>query len=156
MLALRHGVVDFDVTPSGQGGNDDAEFFKLFDFIFLVVGVVSLVAGGVVIANILLASVVERVREFGTRMALGATAFQIFAQVVAQVIVVAGLGGVLGLALGWALTGTVAAVMQMPAAVTAPVAGLALVTSLGVGVVAGIYPAWRAARLAPVEALRYA
>jgi putative ABC transport system permease protein len=156
MLALRHGVEDFDVAPSGQGANSDAQFFQLFDFIFLVVGVVSLVAGGVVIANILLASVVERVREFGTRMALGATAFQIFAQVIAQVVVVAGFGGMLGLGLGWALTGTVAVVMQMPAAVTAPVAGLALATSLGVGVVAGVYPAWRAARLAPVEALRYA
>lgn len=156
MLALRHGVVDFDVTPSGAGGNDDAQFFRLFDFIFLVVGIISLVAGGVVIANILLASVVERVREFGTRMALGATPFQIFAQVIAQVIVVAGFGGLLGLALGWALTGTVAHVMQMPAAVTAPVGALALATSLAVGGVAGLYPAWRAARLSPVDALRYA
>ncbi|MDH4045457.1 MAG: ABC transporter permease [Gemmatimonadota bacterium] len=156
LLRFRHGVEDFDITPSGAGGNQDADFFKLFNFIFLVVGVVSLIAGGVVIANILLASVVERVREFGTRMALGATGLQIFAQVLAQVIVIAVIGGTLGLTLGWALTGTVAYFMKMPAAVTPLLAGVAIGTSLAVGFVAGLYPAFRAARLSPVEALRYA
>ncbi len=155
MLALRHGVEDFSIERSGSSANDDAEFFMLFNFIFLVVGIVSLVAGGVVIANILLASVVERVREFGTRMALGATGFQIFRQVLAQVLVIATLGGVLGLALGAALTGTVAHLMSMPAVVTGPMAAVAIATSLGVGVIAGVYPAIRAARLPPVEALRY-
>ncbi len=155
MLLLRHGVEDFDITPSGGGANSDADFFMLFNFIFLVVGVISLIAGGVVIANILLASVVERVREFGTRMAIGATGFQIFSQVLAQVIVVAVIGGLGGLGLGAALTGTVAHFMSMPAAVTPPIATVAIVTSLSVGFVAGLYPAFRAARLSPVEALRY-
>jgi len=156
LLRFRHGVEDFDITPSGAGANEDAEFFMLFNFIFLVVGVVSLIAGGVVIANILLASVVERVREFGTRMALGASGLQIFAQVLAQVSVIAVIGGALGVGLGWALTGTVAYVMKMPAVVTPLIAGVAITTSLVVGFVAGLYPAFRAARLTPVEALRYA
>ncbi len=155
MLRLRHGVEDFDITPSGSRDGEDAAFFLMFNFIFLVVGVVSLFAGGVVIANILLASVVERVREFGTRMALGASGIQIFAQVVAQVVVIAGIGGLAGLGLGSALTGAVAHFMKMPAVVTGTMATVALGTSLSVGVVAGIYPAFRAARLSPVEALRY-
>jgi putative ABC transport system permease protein len=127
----------------------------MFNFIFLVVGVVSLFAGGIVIANILLASVVERVREFGTRMALGASGAQIFSQVLAQVLVIAGIGGVVGLGVGTALTGTVAHFMMLPATVTPFMAGVAIATSLSVGVAAGFYPALRAARLSPVEALRY-
>jgi putative ABC transport system permease protein len=73
----------------------------------------------------------------------------------AQVLVIATLGGVTGLALGTALTGTVAYFMKLPAAVTPPMAGVAIGTSLLVGIVAGLYPAIRAARLSPVEALRY-
>jgi ABC-type antimicrobial peptide transport system permease subunit len=155
LLVQRHGVEDFDLEPTGGTSATDASFILMFNFIFLVVGIVSLFAGGVVIANILLASVVERVREFGTRMALGASGFQIFSQVLAQVLVIAGVGGVLGLALGAALTGAVARVMMMPATVTPAMAAVAIGTSLTVGVLAGFYPAFRAARLAPVEALRY-
>lgn len=157
LLFLRHGVEDFDIRASGQGAGADAgSFLLLFNFIFLVVGVVSLVTGGIVIANILLASVVERVREFGTRMALGATAGGIFAHVLAEVLVVTIIGGLLGLGLGTALTGVVAHFMQMPAVVSPFIATVSLSTALGVGLIAGLFPAVRAARLAPVEALRYA
>ena len=157
LLFARHGVEDFDIRASGQGAGQEAgQFLLLFNFIFLVVGVVSLVTGGIVIANILLASVVERVREFGTRMALGATGGGIFAHVLAEVLVVTVIGGLLGLGLGTALTGVVAHFMQMPAVVSPFIATVALATALTVGLVAGLFPALRAARLAPVEALRYA
>jgi putative ABC transport system permease protein len=157
LLYARHGVEDFDIRASGQGAGQQAgQFLLLFNFIFLVVGVVSLVTGGIVIANILLASVVERVREFGTRMALGATAGGIFAHVLAEVLVVTLIGGLLGLGLGAALTGVVAHAMQMPAVVSPFIATVAIVTATSVGVIAGLFPALRAARLAPVEALRYA
>lgn len=157
LLFARHGVEDFDIRASGQGaGANSGQFLMLFNFIFLVVGVVSLITGGIVIANILLASVVERVREFGTRMALGATAGGIFAHVLAEVLVVTGIGGLLGLGLGAALTGVVAHFMQMPAVVSPFIATVSLSTAASVGLVAGLFPALRAARLAPVEALRYA
>jgi putative ABC transport system permease protein len=155
LLWSRHGVEDFDISASGQGANDNAQFFMMFNFIFLVVGIVSLFTGGIVIANIMLASVVERVREFGTRMALGATGSGVFAHVLAEVLVVTVLGGFLGLALGTALTGAVAFFMQSPAVVTPVIAGVAIATSAVVGLLAGVYPALRAARLSPVEALRY-
>ena len=157
LLYARHGVEDFDIRASGQGaGSESGQFLLLFNFIFLVVGVVSLITGGIVIANILLASVVERVREFGTRMALGATALAIFAHVLAEVLVVTVMGGLLGLGLGAALTGVVAHFMQMPAVVSPFIAAVSIATALTVGLVAGLYPAVRAARLSPVEALRYA
>ena len=156
LLYALHGVEDFDIERSGgDSGEDTGQFLMLFNFIFLVVGIVSMFTGGVVIANILLASVVERVREFGTRMALGATAFGIFVQVLAEVMVVTFIGGFAGLGLGTALTGLVGYFMKIPAVVTPPVAAIAIATALGVGIFAGIFPAIRAARLSPVEALRY-
>lgn len=155
ILYARHQVVDFDVTPPGGQDDDDTAFLLMFNYIFLVVGVVSLFTGGIVIANILLASVVERIRELGTRMAIGATAGSIFLQVLAEVLVVTMLGGVAGLGLGTALTSVVSMFMSLPAVVTPGIAVIGLATALGVGLVAGLYPAWRASRIQPVEALRH-
>ena len=156
LLFARHGVEDVEIRSSSQRATGEtSEFFALFNYIFLIVGVVSLFTGGVVIANIFIASVVERVREFGTRMALGATAGGVFAHVLSEVLVVTIAGGLTGLGLGTALTGLVAKVMQLPAVVTPSIALLAIVTAVVVGIIAGVYPALRAARLSPVEALRY-
>jgi ABC-type antimicrobial peptide transport system permease subunit len=156
LLFARHGVEDFEIRPSGgDAGSESGQFMMLFNYIFLAVGTISLFTGGIVIANILLASVVERVREFGTRMALGATPGGIFTHVLTEAMVVTILGGLLGLALGTGLTGTVAYFMKLPAVVTPGIATLAIGTSAIVGLVAGLYPALRAGRLSPVEALRY-
>lgn len=156
LLYARHGVEDFDITPSGSGGSDDDDsaFLMMFNYIFLVVGVVSLFTGGIVIANILLASVVERIRELGTRMAIGATPASIFLQLLAEASVVTGLGGVAGLLVGTGLTSVVSMFMKLPAVVSPGIAAIGLATALGVGLVAGLYPAVRAARISPVEALR--
>jgi ABC-type antimicrobial peptide transport system permease subunit len=157
LLYARHGIEDFDITPSGGGvqDSDDTAFLRMFNYIFLVVGVVSLFTGGVVIANTLLASVVERIQELGTRMAIGATPGSVFLQVLAEVLVVTAVGGVAGLALGTALTSVVSLFMKLPTVVSPGIAVIGLGTALVVGFLAGLYPAWRASRIAPVEALRY-
>ena len=154
LLYARHGVEDFDLTGAGSGDADDAQFLMMFNFIFLIVGVVSLFTGGIVIANIMLASVVERIRELGTLMAIGATPGTIFLQMLAEVVAVTAIGGVAGLAVGTAMTSLVSKFMRLPAVVTPDIAMLGLATALAVGLLAGLYPAWRASRIAPVEALR--
>lgn len=155
VLYRRHRVQDFSFDRSTEDIAEGTEFFLLFDFIFMIVGVISLFTGGIVIANILLASVVERVREIGTRMALGASGLDIFVHFLVQSLVITSVGGVAGVLLGSAMVSTVERVMQIPAYVTPMVFIAGLATAAFVGIAAGIYPAWKAARMDPVEALRY-
>jgi putative ABC transport system permease protein len=155
VLYRRHRVQDFSFDRSTEDIAEGTEFFLLFDFIFMIVGVISLFTGGIVIANILLASVVERVREIGTRMAFGASGLDIFLHFLVQSLVITSVGGVAGVLLGSAMVSTVERVMQIPAYVTPMVFVAGLATAAFVGIAAGIYPAWKAARMDPVEALRY-
>jgi putative ABC transport system permease protein len=155
VLYRRHRVEDFSFDRSSEDIAQGTEFFLLFDFIFMIVGVISLFTGGIVIANILLASVVERVREIGTRMALGASGFDIFMHFLVQSLLITTVGGLGGVLIGSALTSTVEKVMQFPAYVTPGIFLLGLAVASFVGIAAGIYPALKAARMDPVEALRY-
>jgi putative ABC transport system permease protein len=115
----------------------------------------SLVVGGIVIMNIMLVSVTERTREIGIRKAVGAKRRHILLQFLVEAVVLSTLGGVIGILLGWVLSRGIQAVTPLPAALNLWSVLLALAIVFLVGIVFGIYPANRAARLDPIEALRY-
>jgi len=134
------------------------EFWKtltrvLFAVLPAVVGI-GIVVGGIVIMNIMLMSVSERTHEIGIRKAVGARSQDIERQFLAEAIVLATLGGIIGVLWGWALASLVAQVSPLPARVTSWSIGVALTLGAGVGILFGVYPARRAARLDPVASLR--
>jgi putative ABC transport system permease protein len=118
---------------------------------------ISLVIGGIGIMNIMLVSVTERTREIGVRLAMGARKGDIQRQFLVEAGALGGLGGVLGIAAGVGVAHLVSAVVPGFPAPFVPLwsIGLAFGFSVGVGLVFGLYPAARAARLDPIEALRY-
>jgi len=113
------------------------------------------VVGGIGIMNIMLVSVTERTREIGVRRALGARRRTILVQFLVESSLVAALGGVVGTALGLGVAQLVALTTPLAAAVTPFAVALGLGFSAAVGLLFGSWPAWRAARLDPVEALRW-
>jgi putative ABC transport system permease protein len=116
---------------------------------------ISLVVGAVVIMNIMLVSVTERTREIGLRMSLGARRRDILRQFLIEAGTLSGFGGILGIGLGAGMAAIVSAVSPLPAQLAPWSIGLALFLGIGVGMVAGAYPAYRAAKLDPIEALRH-
>ena len=116
---------------------------------------ISLLVGGIGIMNIMLVSVSERTREIGIRKAIGAARGNILLQFLIEALVISLLGGLLGLAIALALTGVLSQALSMTLTLSPAVAEMAIAFSLFIGVVFGIYPANKASRLTPIEALRY-
>jgi putative ABC transport system permease protein len=125
-----------------------------FTSLFLGLGAVALLVGGVGIANVMVISVLERRSEIGLRRALGATRRHISAQFLTESLLLALLGGMAGAALGAAVTTGYALSQNWPAVVPPVALAGALGAAVAIGAIAGLYPATRAARLAPTEALR--
>jgi putative ABC transport system permease protein len=153
---LRPGQPDdFAITTSD---NVMDLYRNLTGGIFVVtVGVASiaLLVGGIVIMNIMLVSVTERTREIGIRKALGARRRDILSQFLVESTTLSLSGGMLGILLGTGIALLVGAISPLPAAVSVPAVIMGIVMSSGIGIFFGSYPAMRAARLDPIDALRY-
>ena len=118
------------------------------------VSLVSLLVGGIVVMNIMLVSVTERTKEIGIRKAIGARRKDILSQFLIEAVVVTALGGAIGVGTGFGLAYVISALIGFPLLVSALSAVLGVSLSSLVGIVSGIWPAWRASKLDPIEALR--
>lgn len=128
---------------------------RTFNLVLGSIAAISLLVGGIGIMNIMLASVTERTREIGIRRAIGARRQEIVRQFLAETVVLSSCGGLIGLLVGLALPWAISRLTGLTTVVTWFSLLLALLISMALGVVFGLYPALRAARLDPIEALRY-
>jgi putative ABC transport system permease protein len=119
------------------------------------VAAISLLVGGIGIMNIMLVSVTERTREIGIRLAIGATADDILTQFLIESIVLSALGGIIGILLGILITWAVSSLMDIALIIDSLTISVALVVSMGIGILFGFIPARKAANKNPIEALRY-
>lgn len=156
MLRRRHNdVVDFEVIVPQQLLAQEKRTRQIFNIVLGAIASISLVVGGVGIMNIMLASVMERTKEIGVRRSLGATRLDILQQFVSEAAAISLMGGFVGIALGAILSSAVEKFTQIPTIITLNSILLSFVVAASIGLIFGVYPARRAARLDPIVALRY-
>jgi ABC-type antimicrobial peptide transport system permease subunit len=146
---------DFRIRDLTEISEALASASRVMTNLLLIVALISLVVGGVGIMNIMLVSVTERTHEIGIRMAVGARARDILRQFLIEAVVLCLAGGVVGILLGRGVSIAVTALLNWPTLPSLPAIIAAVAVSATVGIVFGYYPAWKASRLDPIEALRY-
>jgi putative ABC transport system permease protein len=139
-------------TPDLITGLRDSLFGVIY-IIAVVVPGISLVVGGIVVMNIMLVSVTERTKEIGIRKALGARRNDILKQFLVEAVVLAAIGGATGVGIAW-LLGRIVTAMLIPTYLSVGAVIIAVSVSGGIGILAGLFPAWKASKLDPIEALR--
>ena len=159
-LRVRHKIGspendDFMVRTLEEMASVQTETTKTMTTLLASIAGVSLLVGGIGIMNIMLVSVTERTREIGLRMAIGARGKDVLLQFLVEAIVISLIGGMIGIALGFGLSGAVQKFMQWPADISSDAIALAFGFAALTGVFFGFYPARKAASLDPIEALRF-
>jgi putative ABC transport system permease protein len=142
-------VTQQDVLATVQGVS------QIMTLLLGAIGGISLLVGGIGIMNIMLVSVTERTREIGIRKALGARRRDIMAQFLIEAIILSGTGGLLGWGLGALSAGLISTLGKMSVSITVGTVGLAIGFSIAVGLFFGIYPARKASRMDPIQALHF-
>ncbi|MGA3120407.1 MAG: ABC transporter permease [Polyangiaceae bacterium] len=158
ILRERHrvelGREDFTVSTQAEFREATEGVLEALALLLLCVAAVSLVVGGIGVMNIMLVSVAERTREIGIRMSIGARERDILVQFLVEAIVLTMVGGVLGIGFGSGITIALGRLIGWAMAPSAPVLAVAVATSVAIGTLFGFLPAWRAAKLDPILALR--
>jgi putative ABC transport system permease protein len=151
----HHGADDFSILVPAELLAEQRRTEQLFNGVMVAIASISLLVGGIGIMNIMLASILERTREIGLRRAVGARQSDIVRQFVVEATMISFAGGSIGVVFGFFISRLIAWLAGWSTIVTFSSIALAFFVSLSVGLVFGIYPATKAARLDPVEAIRY-
>jgi len=156
ILAASHrNAGDYQITvPAGLLEQRRRTQF-IFSIVMICIAGISLLVGGIGIMNIMLATVLERTREIGIRRAIGARQIDIIRQFLTEAVLISIIGGLIGIGFGFALSRVIAAAAGWSTVVTFASVAVAFGVSVGIGLLFGIYPAVQAARLDPIEAIRY-
>ena len=160
LLRERHHIRtgqtdDFNIRHPVEIANAMADSARMMEILLASIASIALFVGGIGIMNIMLVSVTERTREIGVRMAVGATEKAVQMQFLSEAVVMSLIGGAIGLVFGMLGSVLIARILQWPTAVPLSAILIAFVFSACVGIFFGYYPAWKAASLDPIAALRY-
>jgi len=153
--STHRGTADFTVTIPADLLAQQQRTQSIFTYVMVAISAISLLVGGIGIMNIVLATVLERTREIGIRRSVGAKRLDIARQFVSEAVLISAGGGLIGIAFGFLLAWTIARTAQWTTIVTTSSVVMAFGVSVSVGVLFGVYPALKAAKIDPIDALRY-